>query len=76
MAFYVPTANATNWTLAPDAPGATGPVFGFDTTLGRPIWRAPDGTTWVDAQGNVVGSGLTGSESFNTPENSGLIAIL
>lgn len=64
--------NNRDWVEAADGEGGPGPSIGFDTDLGRPVWRHPTTGCWVDATGTTV-TGMTGYLMFELPENSALL---
>jgi hypothetical protein len=57
-------------------PAGPDAVWGFDTTLGRPVFRMPDELGWVDASGQTIASPVTGAANFSSSINSGLLAVI
>lgn len=75
MPLYVKSGEG-GWIPAAEGRGASGPVEGFDTDSGRPVWRHPVSGHWVDGTGNVISPLGTGYAQFHSSSNGGLVPVL
>lgn len=71
MATLYVNRNGTDWVLdTSGGEGPSGPAWGFDTDTGRPVFKTPDGTCYVFADGTTVPNTIVDAMlDFTLPQN-------